>query len=84
MADAGLGTINDVRLSLAALDDVAGDRRHRPAPVVVLNRFDAAADLHRRNLAWLRDRHAVCAIPGTDGLASLAARLAATVPGLTR
>ena len=45
VADAGLGTINAVRLSLAAL---AG------CPVVVhLNRFAASDDLHRRNRGWL-------------------------------
>jgi dethiobiotin synthetase len=44
VADAGLGTLNGVRLSVDALE---GD------VVVVLNRFDAADDLHRRNLAWL-------------------------------
>jgi dethiobiotin synthetase len=45
VADAGLGTINGVRLSMAALADW---------PVtVVLNRFDPADDLHVRNLEWL-------------------------------
>jgi dethiobiotin synthetase len=45
VADAGLGTINGVRLSMAAL---------APWPVtVVLNRFDPADDLHVRNLEWL-------------------------------
>ena len=45
VADAGLGTINGVRLSVAALG---------PWPVtVVLNRFDAGDDLHIRNLEWL-------------------------------
>jgi dethiobiotin synthetase len=45
VADAGLGTINDVRLSMAAL---------APWPVtVVLNRFEPADDLHVRNLEWL-------------------------------
>jgi dethiobiotin synthetase len=45
VADAGLGTINGVRLSRAAL---------APWPVtVVLNRFDPADDLHVRNLEWL-------------------------------
>lgn len=48
VAHAGLGTINDVRLSTAVLAGAA------PAPVsVVLNRFDAADDLHVRNLEWL-------------------------------
>ncbi len=84
IADAGLGTINMVRLAMAALDDILGDKRHRPAPVVVLNRFDPASDLHRRNLAWLRDREAICTTPAPAGLESVAARLAATVPGLQR
>lgn len=48
VADAGLGTINAVLLSLAPF---AG----RPT-VTFLNRFDPADDLHRRNLAWLRTR----------------------------
>lgn len=47
VADAGLGTINAVRLCAAALEG-------RPL-VVLLNRFDADDDLHRRNAAWLRD-----------------------------
>jgi dethiobiotin synthetase len=48
VADAGLGTINGVRLSVAAL---AG------WPVtVVLNGFDPDDELHVRNRAWLADR----------------------------
>lgn len=48
VADAGLGTINGVRLSMAALGDV---------PVaVVLNRFDPHHEIHVRNVDWLRDR----------------------------
>ena len=45
VADAGLGTINAVRLSVDALSgfDV----------LVVLNRYDAGEDLHRRNRDWL-------------------------------
>lgn len=52
VADAGLGTINAVRLSAGALQDGG-------APVVVyLNRYDATRELHRRNRDWLarRDR----------------------------
>jgi dethiobiotin synthetase len=45
VADAGLGTVNAVRLSAAAFDG-------RPV-VVVLNRFDDVDDLHRRNRDWL-------------------------------
>jgi dethiobiotin synthetase len=45
VADAGLGTINAVRLSVGAL---------LPLPVIVfLNRFDANEELHRRNRDWL-------------------------------
>jgi dethiobiotin synthetase len=45
VADAGLGTLNAVRSSLPALGsrDVG----------VLLNRFDATQDLHRRNRDWL-------------------------------
>lgn len=48
VADAGLGTINVVRLSLLALEgwDVT----------VVLNRYDPTDELHRRNLSWLTER----------------------------
>lgn len=66
VADAGLGTINAVRLSAAAFGG-------RWPLLVVLNRFDPADDLHRRNLRWLADDgfDVMC-----DG-AELARRLAA-------
>jgi dethiobiotin synthetase len=48
VADAGLGTINAVRLSVDAL--------WRQRVVVYLNRFDAGCDVHRRNLEWLTAR----------------------------
>jgi dethiobiotin synthetase len=48
VADAGLGTINGVRLGAAVL---------APWPTtVVLNRFAPDDDLHRRNLDWLAGR----------------------------
>jgi dethiobiotin synthetase len=48
VADAGLGTINAVRLSAAAL---------APWPVtVLLNRYDAGDELHQANRAWLAGR----------------------------
>jgi dethiobiotin synthetase len=62
VADAGLGTINAVRLTLRAL-------RPLPSPViVVLNRYDAAVDLHVRNREWLkaRDELTVVAVPGGE------------------
>jgi len=50
VADAGLGTINAVRLSAGALEDGS-------APVVVyLNRYDATDELHRTNREWLTQR----------------------------
>ena len=47
VADAGLGTINAVRL---AVDALAGFDT-----LVALNRFEADLDLHERNRAWLTD-----------------------------
>jgi dethiobiotin synthetase len=64
VADAGLGTINLVRLSMAAL---AG------WPTVVhLNRYDAGCDLHVRNRTWLSERDG---FEVTTDIASLAALL---------
>jgi len=45
VADADLGTINAVRLCVDALTGFD--------TLVLLNRFDAGDDLHRRNQAWL-------------------------------
>lgn len=70
VADAGLGTLNSVRLSLQALRDW---------PVrVLLNRYDAGNDLHRRNLQWLVERDAVAAI--TDAAQWWATLPAGTAP----
>jgi dethiobiotin synthetase len=52
VADAGLGTVNAVRLSIEALDRGA----HVASLWILLNRFDAADELHRRNRAWLGER----------------------------
>jgi dethiobiotin synthetase len=61
VADAGLGTINAVRLTLNALGPLAA------LAVVVLNRFDPESDLHRRNLEWVsrRDGRRVVTIAGS-------------------
>jgi dethiobiotin synthetase len=74
VADAGLGTINAVRLTVAALSTSS-----RPAPVahsangtpggstiVVLNRYDESNDVHVWNRRWLADRDGlrVLALPG--------------------
>ena len=48
VADAGLGTINAVRLSAGALP--------RLPVVVLLNRYDRADELHERNRRWLSAR----------------------------
>jgi dethiobiotin synthetase len=62
VADAGLGTINAVRLNAEALAPLG------IPTIVVLNRFDAGSDLHRRNLEWLRgpDGLRVLTAPGGD------------------
>jgi dethiobiotin synthetase len=62
VADAGLGTINAVRLTVDALKSLA-------VPiVVVLNRFDVTQALHVRNAAWLRtqDGLRVFTVPGDE------------------
>jgi dethiobiotin synthetase len=59
VADAGLGAINAVRLSAAAL----------PAPLVVLNRYDRADDLHVRNRRWLVDECGYDVATGADEVA---------------
>ena len=64
VADAGLGTIDAVR---SGVDSLGGR-----TTVVLLNRFEAANDLHRRNRDWLRDRDAIRVV--TD-IAALAAAL---------
>lgn len=62
VADAGLGTINLVRLSVAAL------ARHQV--VVAMNRYDDDDDLHRRNRHWLSRRDGLDVVVDVDALAS--------------
>ena len=62
IADAGLGTINLVRMSVDALAP--------HAPIVFLNRYDDADDTHRRNLAWLRDVDRTDVVTTIDDLAA--------------
>lgn len=66
VADAGLGTINSVRLSAAALSgqDVA----------VFLNRFQPADALHAANLRWLTDRDGYRVLSTMAQLVSLVSR----------
>jgi dethiobiotin synthetase len=67
VADAGLGTINGIRMSVDAL---AGSRGASPATslAVVLNRFDGHHEIHRRNRAWLegRDGYPIVVLPGDE------------------
>jgi dethiobiotin synthetase len=67
IADAGLGTLNAVRLSAGAF---------AAPPLVHLNRYDAGNDLHRRNRAWLAERDGFAVTADLDALvAALEARL---------
>ena len=61
VADAGLGTINLVRLCVEALGP-------RHPLVVFLNRFEEHDDLHRRNLAWLHTREGLDAVTDAETL----------------
>lgn len=69
VADAGLGTINSVRLSMDALSTPTGGSLAVPT-VVVLDRFDVHHDLHRRNREWLttRNNYQVVTVPGEEGV----------------
>lgn len=61
VADAGLGTINSVRMSAAALAGLA--------LVVLLNRFDLGVDLHVRNRSWLAERDGFDVVTGSADIA---------------
>jgi dethiobiotin synthetase len=74
VADAGLGTLNSVRMSMDALHTVTDTGGLIPV-VVVLDRFDGHHDIHRRNRRWLTGRlgYRVVVVPGEEGvLADLA------------
>jgi dethiobiotin synthetase len=62
VADAGLGTINAVRMSIEAF---------APAPVaVVLNRYDDGDAVHRANREWLTARDGFDVVVGTEAAAA--------------
>jgi dethiobiotin synthetase len=67
VADAELGTINLVRLSVAALGH---DRT-----VVYLNRFDSGTELHRLNRDWLTTREGVEVVTDLEALAEMLEQL---------
>jgi dethiobiotin synthetase len=65
VADAGLGTINAVLLSAAPFQELGVE------PMVLLNRYDPAVDLHERNRAWLAHRCTGPVVTSTVALADL-------------
>lgn len=75
VADAGLGTINAVRLSVARLRDVGLES------VVFLNRFDEADDLHRRNRDWLCEHDGFAVFTEIESVAALVLSLAPSFCG---
>lgn len=79
VADAGLGTINAVRLCVDALAPVAepGGAGGTARLVVVANRFDPGHDLHRRNRAWLAEHDGIAALPVPATVAALGASVLA-------
>ena len=60
VADAGLGTVNAVLLSIAPFPEFP--------TVVILNRYDKTLDLHRRNLAWLQTRKGLEVVTNPEAL----------------
>ncbi len=68
VADAGLGTLNLVRLSVGALPAASAPT------VVVLNRYDPNAALHVRNRQWLTEQDGLSVVEmpgGEEALASM-------------
>ena len=68
VADAGLGTLNSVRLSVDALPGSA-------PVVVVLNRYDQGNDLHVRNRRWLTEEDGLTVVTMPGGEEALATRV---------
>lgn len=63
VADAGLGTINLVRMSADALGP-------HPPLVVYLNRFEPSDEVHRRNRDWLVTREGLEVVTDPEALAT--------------
>ena len=72
VADAGLGTINAVRLDRRAL--AAG------RPVVALNRFDRTTHSTTRTARWLEERYGFETVTDPDRLAARWATIVAAAP----
>ena len=69
VSDAGLGTINSIRMSMDALTAELDGTLGVPV-VVVLNRYDGNHEIHRRNHAWLDDRdgYRIITLPGGESM----------------
>jgi len=61
VADAGLGTINAVRLTLAAIGNIP--------TLVYLNRFDPDDEVHELNRRWLIEQDKLTVITDVHSLA---------------
>ncbi len=61
VADAGLGALNAIRLSLECLGALPTE--------VFLNRFDPANPLHRLNQEWLAEHYGIRSLSALDALA---------------
>ena len=72
VADAGLGTISNIRLTMDALAGVPGG----VPVVVVLNRYDGRHEIHRRNYEWLLERQGYRMVTLPGGEAELAGLVA--------
>lgn len=62
VAHAGLGTLHDVRLAVAAL------RSLRLTPLVVLNRYDETDDVCRLNRTWLVEKEELAVVTSVGAL----------------
>jgi dethiobiotin synthetase len=67
VADAGLGTLNAIRLTTAALEPVL-ETRDGVEVVVVLNRFDPDDRLHQLNQEWLVEHDSVRVVTSAGAL----------------
>ena len=63
VADAGLGAVNAVLVSLAPFSNFR--------VVVILNRYDESLDLHRRNLNWLQTREGLEVVINPEALSKM-------------
>lgn len=67
VADAGLGTLNAVRLCMRCVEDMR--------VAVFLNRFDVSNELHRMNRQWLQEKYGVATAIDIHELTAITLRL---------